>query len=93
MQLWRMSATASQAPDVQPESWESEGVMPLEPSPECARSRTLLGIQDHRAAYGRELRTPSWPEPDHGKRVGKARRDEVLLRQKDVSIREQKMLT
>jgi two-component system, sensor histidine kinase PdtaS len=59
-----------------------------------ARVSTLLGIQNQEgrtaASYERELAERRATESDLRKALA---RDEVLLRQKDVSIRQQKMLT
>ena len=68
--------------------------MPLGTVPLSARVSTLLGMQNPErrtaASYERELAEHRGTESDLRKALA---RDEVLLRQKDASIRQQKMLT
>src|SRR6185503_12991505 len=84
----------SQAPEVRPKSWESEGIMPLGIAPLSARVSTLLGLQGPEqrtvASYERELAAHRTTESELRKALA---RDEVLLRQKDAAIRRQEMLT
>jgi two-component sensor histidine kinase len=90
----RRSATALKRPEVQPKSWESEGIMPLGTVPLSARIATLVGLQNPErrtaASYEGELAAHRATESELRKALA---RDEVLLREKDVSIRQQKMLT
>ena len=84
----------SQTAEVQPKRWESEGAMPLGTVPLSARVSSLLGFESPErrtaASYERELAAHKVTESELRKALA---RDEVLLRQKDASIRQQKMLT
>jgi two-component system, sensor histidine kinase PdtaS len=83
----------SQTAEVQPESWESEGIMPLGTVPLIARVSTLLSFESAErrtaASYERELEAHKATESELRKALAG---NEVLLRQKTALIRQQNML-
>jgi two-component sensor histidine kinase len=76
------------------QSWESEGAVPLGNIPLSERVSSLLGFESAErrsvASYERELAAHKATESELRRALA---RDQALLRQKDVAIRQQKMLT